>query len=143
MSETTGPHHIITDEWTKLLTERADAFERDRARRAVELDAERRKRTRRTNRQFWFLFIMLTSAFLLLAYRTEQNANNLEDGFYNACQARADRQVQANVGRETMVQIAANSPNAPQDSVARTLMIQQLRDALLLPVEDCGPDPHA
>lgn len=142
MTEPTAAHQVMSDEFSRLLTERADAFEAARVQRANALDAERRKRTQRTNRQFWFLFALLTFAFVLLAYRTEINSRALENGFYQACQARASRQVQANIGRETMVQIASNSPNAPQDPVAKTLMIQQLRDALLLPVEDCGEDPN-
>jgi hypothetical protein len=49
--------------------------------------------------------------------------------------------VQANVGRETMVQLAINGPNAPGDAAGKALLTQQLRDALLLPVEDCGESP--
>jgi hypothetical protein len=142
MSDTTGPHRVLSDEFERLLIERADAFEAARVQRAADLDAERRRRARRTNRQFWFLFVLLTFAFMLLAYRTEANSTALENGFYDACIARQDRQIQANVGRETMVQLAANGPNAPTDPVQKTLLIQQLRDALLLPVEDCGQDPR-
>lgn len=110
-------------------------------------DMDRRLRALRW--QFVFLFLAMFLIFGLLAYRTEANGHDLEmqqqrtqQAFYDACLVRQDRQQQANIGRETMVQLAASGPTAPTDPTARTLMVEQLRTALLLPVEDCGAAPN-
>lgn len=105
------------------------------------LEARLSRQSHRSGTRALVLFLLMVLAFALLAYRTEVNANALARGFYDACVTRQEREVQANVGRETMVQLAANAPNAPTEPVAKTLIIQQLRDALLLPIEDCGTPP--
>lgn len=87
------------------------------------------------------LYLAMALVFGLLAYRTEVNANALANGFYQACLVRQDRQIKANVGRETLVQLAANGPTSPPSQEAKDQLVQQLRDALLLPVEDCGDAP--
>lgn len=87
------------------------------------------------------IYVAMVLVFGLLAYRTEVNANSLAQGFYQACLVRQDRQIQANVGRETLVQLAANGPTSPPTQEAKDELTKQLRDALLLPVEDCGEAP--
>lgn len=102
-----------------------------------------------TNRRFLVLFLSMAAVFGLLAWRTEVNAdeleaqqNSMEQAFYAACLARVDRQILANQSREATVQLAVSGPTAPTDPAEKARMIQQLRDALLLPVEDCGPGPQ-
>lgn len=87
------------------------------------------------------LYLVMVAMFGLLAYRTEVGAHNLAQGFYEACLTRQSRQINANVGRETLVQLAANGPTSPPSQEAKDTLTQQLRDALLLPVEDCGVAP--
>lgn len=105
-------------------------------------------RAKTVNRRFLFLFAAIVLIFGLLAYRTEVNANELEkqqqatrQAFYDACLVRVDRQEQANVGREAMVTLASHGPNAPTDPAKLAVLVKQLRDALLLPIEDCGDPP--
>jgi hypothetical protein len=128
--------------------ELADILEENRKQHNARVKQEIDGRTRQTNRRFLFLFAAICLIFGLLAYRTEVTSAALaeqqqatEQAFYDACLARQERQVQANVGRETMVQLAINGPNAPGDAAGKVLLTQQLRDALLLPVEDCGESP--
>jgi hypothetical protein len=144
MSESTQP--LSAAEVDAAIEEHAEAFEVSRRQRARDLAAEREKKAKRTDRQFWFLFVVLFLGLSLLAYRTEVNNNAVKANAhlivvnnYQACVTRVDRQIQANVGRETLVQLAADSADPPLTPEQREQRIQRLRDALLLPVEDCGP----
>jgi hypothetical protein len=105
------------------------------------LEARLAKATKNANNRSLALFITIVLIFGLLAYRTEVNARALEDGFYNACLVRQDRQIIANNKREALAVAAAQGPNAPEDATAKEALTQQIRDALLLPVEDCGAAP--
>lgn len=104
----------------------------------TQIEIDRRRRARVVDRQFWFLFIGGVAAFLVLAYRTETNAAAIKDGLHDACEARVATATQYNVGREALVQLAVNGPNAPKDPAQKAVMVKQLRDGLLLPIEDCG-----
>lgn len=128
--------------------ELAAILEADRKRHNVRMEERVEARAKQTSRKFLVLFLFGALVFGLLAYRTEVNSADLQEqqtatrqAFYDACLARQERQQQANVGRETMVQLAVNGPNAPVDPTEKVLMEQRLRDALLLPVEDCGTAP--
>jgi hypothetical protein len=110
----------------------------------AELEQRVAQRVRVTNRRFLFLFVGAVLVFGLLAYRTEVNANGvteqqqaLKEAVQQACMVRADRVSAANEARETLTQVLVNGPNGPTDPAAKALLTQQLRDALLLPVEDC------
>jgi hypothetical protein len=102
---------------------------------------DRYRRARRTDMQLGFLFALTFIAFLVLAFRVESNDAKLSDGLHAACLARVAAVQQGNVGRESLVQAVVTGPSAPQDPVARAALAKQLRDALLLPIEDCGPFP--
>lgn len=103
---------------------------------------ERERRARRTDKQLGFLFLLTVVAFLVLAYRVESNDDRLSSGLYSACAARVATANQYNIGRESLVQQAITAPTAPTDPVARAQLAQQLRNGLLLPIEDCGSPPH-
>lgn len=152
-------------------SDRADAVEVDREERAVIvesfrvdaaalLEADRqqhnlwtekqwRERSRIVNRRFWYLFGGLVIIFGLLAYRSERNAadiasNNaaLATGLHNACLARQGTAIQYNQGREALIQITVKAPHDPPLTAEETATLtQQLRDGMLLPIEDCGPNP--
>lgn len=123
------------------LTQRAAAFERDWLTRATELDRQRDRRNRRVQRQFWFLFAFLLAAFILLAYRTETNASEIRIGFWQECVDRQNRILQSNDGREAFIRIVITNPDRPVPPERVEAVTEQLRQALLLPQEDCGPDP--
>lgn len=110
---------------------------------------EREHRGRRSDRQLGYLFLLVIVLFLVLAFRVESNDNRLEDynadlaaGLHNACIQRAATANQYNIGRESLVQLAISAPTAPKDAAAKAALAKQLRDALLLPIEDCGPPPN-
>lgn len=137
----------MTDEtdWSHVdavLTERAEAFEQARIARAQELDRQRTRRTTRTTRQFWFLFAVVFASFVLLAYRTEMNQRDLRNGFYGACLARVTQAQHFNEGREALIQAVIHNPDRPVPPEQQGPIVKQLRDGLLLPVEDCGPNPY-
>ena len=72
-------------------------------------------------------------AALLMALELEQREQLVE--------ARRDRQLVVNVGREEFVQLViARRVPAPADG-ERDTMVKQLRSALLVPVEECGVPP--
>jgi len=103
---------------------------------------ERDRRARRTDKQLGFLFLLTIVAFLVLAYRVESNDDKLAHGLYSACVARVATANQYNIGRESLVQQAITGPTAPKDPAAKATLAKQLRDGLLLPVEDCGSPPQ-
>lgn len=104
------------------------------------VESDRVRRARVIDRQFWFLFAFGVIIFALLAYRTETNSTEIRNGLHLACQARVSLVIQANVGREALVQLALSGPNAPTDPTLREQMAAQLRAGLLLPVETCDPN---
>lgn len=135
-----------TQDWSHIdavLTERAEAFERDRAARAVALERRRMRRIRRTNAQFWFLFVLVFASFILLAYRTEVAAGELRTGLYTACQSRVEQAQQYNQGREALINAVLTNPERPVPEERKAEVVRQLEEGLLLPLEDCGPDPNA
>lgn len=103
---------------------------------------ERERHGRRTDRQLGFLFLLIVVLFLVLAFRVESNDSRLAQGLHNACTQRVSTANQYNVAREALVQVVITGPAAPKDAAAKALMAKQLRDALLLPIEDCGPPPN-
>ena len=131
------------DDIERLVADRAAAFEKGWTERAVATERSRDQRTRRTNLQFWFLFAFLLVSFVLLAYRTEVTAQNLRVGLYSACEARVNQAHQYNAGRESLIQSVIHNPERPVPPEQQEQVIKQLRDGLLLPTEDCGPNPDA
>lgn len=105
--------------------------------------ADRNRRLGRTDKQLAFLYGLLFVAFFLLAYRSQKIDSKIQEGLYDACQSRATTAEQYNVGREALVQLTINAPTAPKDPAEQAALAKQLRDGLLLPIEDCGPDPRA
>jgi hypothetical protein len=91
---------------------------------------------RRLGYQFWFLLILGTLSLLLLAYRIEVNSAAIEQGFYDACVGRQERTQAANDKREVLIQAAVTAPGT--DPAKHDEMLQKLRDALLLPIEECN-----
>jgi len=123
----------------------ARLLESDRKLHNIELEKRLKEQARRISQRFLVVFTTFILITALLAYRTEINANELRKTQveaaaerYNACLVRVDRQVFANVGRETLVQLAAGRQ---ADPVLKAQAIQQLRDGLLLPIENCGEPP--
>ena len=131
------------DDIERLVADRAAAFEKGWTERAVATEQSRDRRTRRTNLQFWFLFAFLLVSFVLLAYRTEVTAQSLRVGLYSACEARVNQTHQYNAGRESLIQAVIHNPDRPVPPEQQEQVVKQLRDGLLLPTEDCGPDPDA
>src|SRR5690349_10895411 len=97
----------------QLLAQQAAEFERDWKRWAEELEHRRDRRGRRTQRQFWFLFVFLFASFILLAYRTEQTASDLRTYIFAACVTRAERNASYNEGREVLIGLIVNDPKNP------------------------------
>lgn len=146
MSESTQP--VSADELALAIDQQSTAFERERARRAKAAESKQVKRERRRDRQFWFLLIALTVFSVLLAYRTETNNNLLreqaaatDERFYQACQLRVERQTDGNERRELFIQKIVEAAVPPKTEPEKAVLIAQLRDGLLLPVEDCGEPP--
>ena len=123
------------------LTQRAEAFERDWTARAAEMERRRARRHRRATRQFWFLFVLLFASFILLAYRTETTADALREGLHDSCQARVAQEQTANESREELVRLVVEAPDSSVPADQQQQTIERLLNGLLLPVEDCGPDP--
>lgn len=94
-------------------------------------------RRKQTTARFIVMYCVLVAAFLFLAWRTEINQNAIREGFYEACLARHDTAIEYNIGREALVQLAVNAPNATKDPAEKAKNIKRLRDGLLLPVEVC------
>jgi hypothetical protein len=123
------------------LTRRADEFERAWTERAAAAERLRARRARRTQRQFWFLFVFLFASFILLAWRTETNTYEIRVGFWQECTDRQVRIVKSNEGREALIAAVVGNPERPVPADKVDAVVQQLRDGLLLPTEDCGPNP--
>lgn len=123
------------------LTRRAAEFEAAWQIRAAEMEDRRERRFRRTQRQFWFLFAFLLFAFVLLAYRTESNSHDIRIGFWQECVDRQERIVQSNKGREALIQLVIANPERPVPLEQVPTVLNQLREGMLLPLEDCGVDP--
>lgn len=110
---------------------------------------DREKKGRRRDLQLFFCFFLIVVVGVVVTLKVQgiaqglrDNDANLAKGLYTACIQRANTAQQYNVGREALVQLAISGPNAPKDPAARATMAKQLRDGLLLPVEDCGPRPN-
>jgi hypothetical protein len=123
------------------LTRRAAEFERAWTERAAAAERLRARRARRAQRQFWFLFFFLFASFILLAWRTESNSYEIRVGFWQECSERQGRIVKSNEGREALIKAVITNPERPVPTEKQAAVIQQLRDGLLLPLEDCGPNP--
>lgn len=120
----------------------AAQLEVDRKLHNARIEAKLQERTKVVNRRFWFLFVALTLAFMLMAYRSENNATAISTGLHEACLTRVETATQYNKGREALVQLSINSPRTPPRTEAeKAALVKQLRDGLLLPIEDCGPPP--
>lgn len=121
------------------LTRKATEFEDARVKRQALADAERARRNRRVQLQFWFLFGFLVIAFMVLAYRTELNARALHDAQREGCERRAEQAEQANSGRATLINLVMSSPsNQALTPEQQQAVLKQLQDGLILPVEDCS-----
>lgn len=138
--------NVSAEQVESAIEEHASAFEADRYRRAKELAAERDRKNRRLWKALAFLYALMVLAFVVLAYRTEvnnnqnkENGHQIEQGLYTACLARQAAAISFNRGRETLIQLVLTNPARTPESKA--LAAQQLRDGLLLPIEDCGADP--
>lgn len=93
--------------------------------------------------QFWFLFVATALAFFLLAWRTENNDRAISEGLHDACVQRATTAVKYNEGREALITLLTTSPRASQRTPAEIeVLAGQLREGLLLPIEDCGEVPN-
>lgn len=127
----------------RIFAEKYTAFERDRALRQAAMEEARSKRTRRINRQFWFLFVVLFASFVLLGYRTEVTASALRTYIHQACENRNARVDAFNQGRAVLIKVIMDDPqgNIPPDQ--RAAVQKRLEDGLLLPTEDCDKDPAA
>lgn len=124
------------------LTRRAAEFEQAWTERSADTERRRDRRNRRTQRQFWFLFVFLFASFILLAWRTESNSQDLRVGFYKECVSRQERIAQSNEGREALIKVVLTNPDRPIPTDRIAAVEAQLRGGLLLPQEDCGPDPN-
>jgi hypothetical protein len=121
------------------LTRKAAEFEDARVKRQAVHDAERARRSRRVQLQFWFLFGFLVVAIFLLAYRTELNSRALHDAQRDGCERRAEQAEQANSGRTTLINLVMASPtNQALSPEQQQAVLKQLQDGLILPVEDCS-----
>lgn len=125
----------------RIFAEQYTAFERDRALRQAAMEEARSKRTKRINRQFWFLFIVLFASFVLLAYRTEVNAGALRGYIHEACENRNARVAAYNEGRKVLIKVIMDDPNGNIPPDQRAAVQKRLEDGLLLPIEDCDKDP--
>src|SRR6478735_7519420 len=100
---------------------------------------DRHAKVKRTDKQLAFLFGLLLFAFVLLAYRTETNDTNLQNGLYNACVARVQQAVNVNQVRQIFIdriaQGASGQTPAGQDAITQL-------QAFLQPLEDCGKNPR-
>lgn len=141
MSTDTGGHvhpqvaGLIDTELQKQATE----WEIAHTERQAVIDKERARKSRRVQIQFWFLFGFLVAAFLLLAYRTEMNAQALQDAQAVGCDRRAATAVTFNEGRTALINLVANTPSSTSlTAQEKAQMIQTLKDGLILPVEDCS-----
>lgn len=105
--------------------------------------AERNRRMRRTDKQLAFVYGLLFVAFFILAYKSQSTNARIQEGLYDACRSRVNTAEQYNIGRESLVQMVITGPNAPKDPAQVAALTKQLREGLLLPIEDCGPDPRA
>lgn len=110
---------------------------------------ERGRKAKRADRQLLFLFFLVVVAFVVLALKVQQNNEGLRDndsklatGLYVACLQRTNAAHASNISREGLVQLAINGPNAPRDAAAKAALANQLRNALKVPEEDCGPRPN-
>jgi hypothetical protein len=135
----------IADEVEITREEMAAILEADRKRHNLRMEERLKERTRVINRRFGFLFGAMFLIFGLLAYRSEVNTRqsdaNTRDivvGFRVACEKRAAAAEQYNNGREALVQLFATAPFIDQTSATKAIIIKQLRDGLLLPVEQCN-----
>lgn len=124
------------------LTRQGEEFEVAWQERSRTLEDARDRRNRRTQRQFWFLFVCLFAFFALLAYRTESNTRDIREGFYQECADRQVRIIKSNEGREALITVIVNDPKNPVPPEQVAAVVAQLRDGLLLPLENCGPDPR-
>lgn len=105
----------------------------------------RHAQVRRADKRLLVLYVLLVVAFVLLAYRTQVNDQNLRNGLYVACQARQTAANNGNTLRDVFTEALRTAPRSPTD--ARTpeqqaALLQQLKEVLTLPVEDCGLDPR-
>lgn len=121
----------------RIFTEQYTAFERDRALRQAAQEEARTRRAKRVNRQFWFLFVVLFASFILLAYRTEVNANALRDYIHQACESRNGRIAASNQGRTVLIKVIMDDPKGSIPVDQRAAVQKRLEDGLLLPIEDC------
>lgn len=101
----------------------------------------RHAEVRRGDKRLLILYLVLAACFILLAYRTEANDTNLREGLYDACRARAVSFENSNQLRLVFIDTVTSSQSGrpPEE---KAVIIKQLRDGLLIPVESCGEDPR-
>jgi hypothetical protein len=121
------------------LTRKAAEFEGARVQRQAIADAERARRNRRVQLQFWFLFGFLVVAIGVLAYRTEVNDQNLRQAQLEGCERRAQQAEVANEGRTTLINLVIATPTNQNLSVEeKAITLKRLQEGLILPIEDCS-----
>ena len=121
------------------LQRQAKEFEDAQAVRMRKVEAERNRRNRRVQLQFWFLFGLPVFAMVLLAYRTEVNAKELQDAQARGCDRRAETAETFNEGRLALINLVVATPaNANLSAAEKAAMIKSLKEGLILPVEDCS-----
>ena len=120
---------------------RAGDMEIARIGRAADIEADRLGRAGNIRKQMWFLFALVLVAFVVLALRTQQTNQSTQMGLYMACEKRASLAADYNKGREGLVQWILTNPASQRTPEQRLEIARQLRDGLLLPVEECGVAP--
>jgi hypothetical protein len=121
------------------LTRKATEFEDARVKRQAVADARRDRRNRRVQLQFWFLFAFLVVMVALLAYRTELNAQALQEAQLSGCERRVEQAKAANAGRITLINLTLATPtNQNLSPGQKDVLLKQLQEGLILPIEDCS-----
>lgn len=135
-----GPMTISAGDSAKVVA-LADNVEADRVVIAEDIEAERVVRASTIRKQMWFLFGFVILLSLSLGYRNETVSNEIEQTSYNSCMARATLAKDYNAGRESLIQWILTNPSSTRTPEQRDDIARQLRDGLLLPVENCGERP--
>ncbi len=89
-----------------------------------------------SRRRDLILFALLVVAFLLLAYRSEVNAHNIERDAYDTCRARNVNVERATQLYEGLIAIEKDNPFVSTSPSTIHRRIQLYRDAIPSPV-DC------
>lgn len=85
----------------------------------------------KVRKQMLVLYCLLIGCFVLLAYRTESNANDIREGLYESCTRAAERAENYNPGRiavaDLLIDLVADSDlTAEQKTAATDVMVEGL-----------------